>query len=389
MLAIPVAALTGLAFAAPIAAFAATQRTPDTVHGDLPLRDHAAVPVLGHVLPDRGPADVRPADRLADAAVPRRRAGARPVARHDRRVADASARPGAPRDPAGASSSSARSSRSARSATSWCADDRLPADLAAADRQPAVAARSSSATCSSTGTAGWSSSRASSSRCSTCSASASGSGRWSGTVPGPGGQEIPYQLFVAPALLASASMNGAINESTFNFFFKLNYDKTYDAILSTPLCVRRRRARRAGLGAHPRRAVRDRLPRRDARARARRVAVDRCSRSRPRCSSASRSPRSGWPPRRSCGRGRTSTSSSSSILPLFLFSATFYPIETYPEALRVVVQLTPLYHGVDLIRSLAVGAISPVLLVHVAYLTVMGLIGLAVVSRRLDKLLLK
>ena len=52
---------------------------------------------------------------------------------------------------------------------------------------------------------------------------------------GPGGQEIPYQLFVAPALLASASMNGAINESTFNFFFKLNYDKTFMAILSTPL----------------------------------------------------------------------------------------------------------------------------------------------------------
>ena len=45
------------------------------------------------------------------------------------------------------------------------------------------------------------------------------------------------------------------------------------------------------------------------------------------------------------------------ILPLFLFSATFYPIETYPEALRVIVQLTPLYQGVDLLRSLTVGAI--------------------------------
>lgn len=52
-------------------------------------------------------------------------------------------------------------------------------------------------------------------------------------------------------------------------------------------------------------------------------------------------------------------------------------------------QLTPLYQGVDLIRSLTVGAISPVLLVHVAYLTVMGMVGLAVVSRRLDQLLLK
>jgi lipooligosaccharide transport system permease protein len=76
------------------------------------------------------------------------------------------------------------------------------------------------------------------------------------------------------------------------------------------------------------------------------------------------------------------------ILPLFLFSATFYPIETYPETLRVLVQLTPLYQGVDLIRSLTVGAISPILLFHVAYLLVMGFAGLFVVSRRLDKLLL-
>jgi lipooligosaccharide transport system permease protein len=75
------------------------------------------------------------------------------------------------------------------------------------------------------------------------------------------------------------------------------------------------------------------------------------------------------------------------VLPLFLFSATFYPIDTYPEGLRIIVQLTPLYQGVDLIRSLTVGAISPILLVHVAYLTIMGFAGLFVVSRRLDKLL--
>jgi len=77
------------------------------------------------------------------------------------------------------------------------------------------------------------------------------------------------------------------------------------------------------------------------------------------------------------------------ILPMFLFSGTFYPIDAYPEALQIIVRLTPLYQGVDLIRSLTVGAISPILLVHVAYLTVMGVVGLAVTSRRLDKLLLK
>ena len=77
------------------------------------------------------------------------------------------------------------------------------------------------------------------------------------------------------------------------------------------------------------------------------------------------------------------------VLPMFLFSATFYPLETYPEALQWVVRVTPLYQGVDLIRSLTVGAISPVLLVHVAYLAIMGVLGLLVVSKRLDKLLLK
>ena len=60
-----------------------------------------------------------------------------------------------------------------------------------------------------------------------------------------------------------------------------------------------------------------------------------------------------------------------------------------PDALRLLVQLTPLYQGVDLLRSLAVGVVGPGLLVHVAYLTIMGVVGLFVVSRRLDHLLLK
>ena len=81
---IPVAALTGLAFAAPIVAFSATQRTPDRFNYALPLRDHAAVPVLGHVLPGRVAADVPPAAGLDHAAVARRRAVSRPVARDHR-----------------------------------------------------------------------------------------------------------------------------------------------------------------------------------------------------------------------------------------------------------------------------------------------------------------
>jgi lipooligosaccharide transport system permease protein len=215
-----------------------------------------------------------------------------------------------------------------------------------------------------------------------------GLGALIGTIPGPGGEPISYQLFVAPALLASSAMNGALSESTFNFFFKLNYNKTFTAILSTPLSPGDIAVGelvwaliRGGLYAIGFMVVMVVL----------RLIV------------------SPWvilavPAALLVGFafgavGMAATSFMKSwqdfdliqlvVLPLFLFSATFFPIETYPEGLRIIVQLTPLYQGVDLIRSLAVGVISPVLLFHVAYLLIMGIAGLLVVSRRLDKLLLK
>jgi lipooligosaccharide transport system permease protein len=51
------------------------------------------------------------------------------------------------------------------------------------------------------------------------------------------GQVVAYTAFVAPGLLASSAMNGAMFDSTFNIFFKLKIAKTYDAVLSTPLGV--------------------------------------------------------------------------------------------------------------------------------------------------------
>jgi lipooligosaccharide transport system permease protein len=75
------------------------------------------------------------------------------------------------------------------------------------------------------------------------------------------------------------------------------------------------------------------------------------------------------------------------IMPMFLFSGTFYPIEGYPPALQAFVQATPLYRGVHLIRALTTGTPDAVLLVDVAYLVAMGMIGLAITSRRLTRLL--
>jgi lipooligosaccharide transport system permease protein len=56
------------------------------------------------------------------------------------------------------------------------------------------------------------------------------------------------------------------------------------------------------------------------------------------------------------------------IQPRFLFSATFFPLATYPGPVQWVVQVTPLFHGVALERGLMLGEISPGLLWHVGYL---------------------
>jgi lipooligosaccharide transport system permease protein len=215
-----------------------------------------------------------------------------------------------------------------------------------------------------------------------------GLGALIGTIPGPGGAPISYQQFVAPALLASAAMNGAINESTFNFFFKLNYNKTFTAILSTPLSPGDIALGelgwaliRCGLYAVGFMAV---------------IVVLGLFVSPWAILAIPAALLVGF----AFGAiGMAATSFMKTwqdfdliqlvVLPMFLFSGTFYPIDAYPEALQLFVRLTPLYQGVDLVRSLTVGAISPVLLVHVAYLSIMGFVGLAVTSRRLDKLLLR
>ncbi len=76
-------------------------------------------------------------------------------------------------------------------------------------------------------------------------------------------------------------------------------------------------------------------------------------------------------------------------LPLFLFSATFYPIDVYPEFIQIVTWISPLYHGVILIRGLTLGILEWTMLVNVAYLTAMGAVGSWVTGRRIGQLLLK
>ena len=77
------------------------------------------------------------------------------------------------------------------------------------------------------------------------------------------------------------------------------------------------------------------------------------------------------------------------MLPMFLFATTFFPLSVYPEAIEWIVQVLPLYHGIELIRALASGAVGAFQILNVAYLLAMGLVGMFVASRRIDGLLLK
>src|SRR5215467_2950331 len=184
-----------------------------------------------------------------------------------------------------------------------------------------------------------------------------------GKVPGPGGRLIPYREFVAPGLLAVSAMNGAMYDSTFNIFFRLKYAKLYDAVLATPI-----RPAQLALGLiHSPWAV---------------LAV----------------PVAVLIGFAFAALGMTGTTYMKSwqdfdyvilaSMPLFLFSATFYPLGVYPRPVQVIVECTPLYQGVVLLRALVLGAVGPELLWRAGYLAALGLIGLYASGRRLGKLLL-
>jgi lipooligosaccharide transport system permease protein len=72
-----------------------------------------------------------------------------------------------------------------------------------------------------------------------------------------------------------------------------------------------------------------------------------------------------------------------------LFSATFYPLTAYPDGVQTFVRWTPLYQGVVLARGMALGSMGWEAVTAVAYLTLLGLVGVYVASRRLGSLLLK
>ena len=79
------------------------------------------------------------------------------------------------------------------------------------------------------------------------------------------------------------------------------------------------------------------------------------------------------------------------IIPLFLFSGTFFPISQLPDALQWIAYATPLFHGVELVRKIALPDVDASVVtelsiwVHVAYLMVMTGLALFLASRFLSR----
>jgi lipooligosaccharide transport system permease protein len=201
------------------------------------------------------------------------------------------------------------------------------------------------------------------------------------------GRTVPYTDFVAPALLASSAMNGSVYESTMNIFAKLRESRIYEAALATPVgppdiavgeiawCLTRGSLYAVGFFVIA-------------------LALGVLS--------------SWWAillvpaavliGYAFAGVGMACTCYMRSwqdfdlvqivVLPLFVLSATFYPLSTYPEAAQWLVRCTPLYQGVDLCRSLALGNVGWDILGHALYLAVMGSVGLRIATRKLGRLLL-
>jgi lipooligosaccharide transport system permease protein len=208
-----------------------------------------------------------------------------------------------------------------------------------------------------------------------------------GDVTLPGGEVVTYTAFVAPAMLAASAMNGAIIDATFSLFFKLKYNKLYDAVLATPVTPVD-------------------------------VAIGEITWALMRGSLYSISfvgvmllmglISSWWAVLTipavvltgyafaaigtACTTYMRSWQDFSYItlvqLPIFLFSATFYPLSVYPESLQWVVRCSPLYHAATLMRELTTGTVGLGSLVHVAVLVALGVVGMVVTGRRLEKLLL-
>jgi lipooligosaccharide transport system permease protein len=201
------------------------------------------------------------------------------------------------------------------------------------------------------------------------------------------GQVVSYQAYIAPALLAVSAMNGAIYDSTWNVFFKMNYAKLYEGMLATsigPFDV--------ALGEIAFALLRGLL-----------YAIGFMVVMQVFGLNLAWTALLALPAVlliafgfASLGMAVTSYMKTFQqmdwinfvMLPMFIFSATFYPITVYPQAIQYIIEVLPLWHGVELVRGLTTGSLSWGLLWHVLYFAVMITIGLIFTTKRLKALFL-
>lgn len=216
-----------------------------------------------------------------------------------------------------------------------------------------------------------------------------GVGALIGDITLPSGQVTSYAAFVAPAMLATSVMYGALAETTYNFFGKMKFAKLYEGIIATPV-----RPIELALGELTWAMARGALY--SAAFLAIMVAMGLTSA--PRALAA-------FPAAMLAGFAFGAIGMMSSTfmrswqdfdlvstvqITLFLFSGTFVPAESYPAVLRWLVEVTPLYRAVELIRGITIGGMSGwAHLVDVLYLVGLMTLGLLVAARRMGRLLHK
>jgi len=213
-----------------------------------------------------------------------------------------------------------------------------------------------------------------------------GVGALVGDLTLPDGEVVSYAAFVAPAMLASSAMTGALSETTFNFFGKMKFMKLYDGILATPV-----RPMEIAFGELAWAMIRGSLY-------AGAFLVVMVVMGLTSIGLAAVAFLAAVLVGFAFGGLGMALSTfmrswqdfdlmASAQFALFLFSGTFVPAEAYPSVLRWVVEVTPLYRSVDLIRGITTGAWDRMQLVDVVYLLVLFGVGLTVASRRMEQLL--
>ena len=215
-----------------------------------------------------------------------------------------------------------------------------------------------------------------------------GVGTLIGDIQVSNGQVVSYAMFIAPGLLATSAMNGAIYDSTWNVYFKLHEGKIYHGMLATslgPLDV--------ALGEILTALIRGFAYAVGFMAVATPIGLI------PSWWGVLAIPAAvliafGFA---SIGMAITSYFKSYqqmgliniSLLPIFLFSGSFYPLSVFPDWAQIIIKTLPLWHAIELIRNLSLGIINFSLLGHIAYFLVMIVVGLFFTTRRLNALFMR